>query len=230
MTHDELVALALDTIDAAVLALRSEPTAAEAAAVLDAVGTTVALGCGDVGRRHVPDEMVETLRSAVGALRLDALDDAAVTVLALGPLCLTLDPECYDELQPLLDALRARDRGELLRLGAECLGIALSDDAVASRMAFDQNVGPMLWQLLPLGQLRTAEMQWMTPAARERFPWRSRGAELSHHALHERGHFAAVARRFPEAAGHLDAVLRTYPASPAREAARAAVRAAAAAR
>jgi len=124
---------------------------------------------------------------------------------------------------------RARDRAELLRLGAECLGIALSDDAVASRMAFDHSVGPMLWQLLPLGQLRTAEMRWMTPAARERFPWRSRGAELPHHALHEREHFADVARRFPEAAGHLDAVLRTYPASPAREAARAAVRAAAAA-
>lgn len=213
---EELLHTALEAIGAEARALQepSPDRVAEATSLLEALGTTVALNREDEGRRRVPTTLVETLREVLRSLELHDLDDAAMVVLDLAPRCLTLDPEDFEAaLQPLLDALRTRDRIEFLWLGAECLqlGKAFSDDAVASRMAFDETIAPQLWQLVPLGTLRATELEWMAPTQRARFWWRARGAELGPNALHDPKRFEQVTRIFPEARPHFDAFLATMP-------------------
>jgi hypothetical protein len=219
---EELVQAAVAAIDAEVDALQagqSEEGAAHVASLLEAVGTLVALHREEHGRSRVPPELTEVLRKALATLQLSELDDALVIVLERASLCLTLDPDSMEsELRGLLDALRARDRAELLWMGAESLHIeqAFGQDARASRMAFDEAVEGELWQLVPLGGLRTVELGWMPPTEQARFWWRSRGAELPSDALHEPRHFERVMRLFPEAREQLEAVLATMPQAPAK--------------
>ncbi|GAB4200673.1 MAG: hypothetical protein OHK0013_11940 [Sandaracinaceae bacterium] len=212
----DLLAATLDAIDEEARALAGGPAdiRPHALSLLEAVGTAVALHREHDARGHVADDLLPLLRDELARLELPELDDAAVIVLEHAPRCLTLDPDELDAgVQDLLDALRVRDRAELLRLGAESLGIAgaFSDEAEAARMSFDEGLEPELWQLVPLGDLRTTELEWMSPALRERFPWRSRGAELGPDALHDPRRFDAVTRVFPEARQHLDAFLATMP-------------------
>lgn len=213
----ELLETALETIEAERRALERGGGLTEASSLLEALGTTVGLDRADEGRRAASatskGTWLEALRGSLAKLELAELDDAAAVILELAPRCLTLDPEEFDQLQPLLDALRTRDRVELLWLGAESLGIteSLSDEAAASRLAFDEVIAPELWQLLPLGEARTTELEWMTPSLRPRFWWRARGSELPSSALHEPHHFQRVLRIFPEARERLDAFLATMP-------------------
>lgn len=211
----ELTRSAIETIDAEVASLTATPSAAEhAVGLLEAAGTLAAMAQPDEATRHVPAPARELVRMQLANLLFEELDDAAVDLLQHASHCLTMDDELYEEeLGPVLDALRARDRVELAWLGAETLALssALSSEAVAARDAFDEELAPLLWQLLPLGTARTAELAWMSPDLQTRFWWRSRGAALPANALDDPRHRAVVLREFPEAKPHLDALAAFRP-------------------
>ena len=211
----ELARSAIETIDAEVASLTATPSAAEhALGLLEAAGTLAAMAQPAEATRHVPAPARELVRARLADLQLDELDDATVDLLQHASRCLTMDDELLEEeLGSVLDALRARDRVELAWLGAETLALAsaLSSEAVAARDAFDEELAPLLWQLLPLGTARTAELAWMSPDAQARFWWRSRGAELPANALDDPRHRVAVLREFPEAKPHLDKLAAFRP-------------------
>jgi hypothetical protein len=179
---------------------RSEATAATASTLLEAVGTLVAIGAeSKVG---VDARLLGRLRALTGELGFPELEDGLAAILEEAPRCPSLDPECLDEeLQGVVDALRARDRVELVCLGAEVLGVseALSEAALVAKEAFDEGLRGELWQLVPLGARRTAEAAWMQPSRRIDFWWRSRGAELSADALINPLRAGDVLAVFPEA-------------------------------
>jgi hypothetical protein len=215
---DALLEAVFETLDVGVAALttRAEGEEAEAVSVLEALGTAVALFRGDEAKEHVPDAVRVRLGELLADLTFAELDEATDELVSSAARCLTLDPEEFgDELLPLLEGLRTRDRIELLWLGAELLGIegSIATDAQSVRRVFDDVAAPEIWQLIPLGTLRTTELEWMAPAMRERFWWRSRGAALDANALSDVGRFAEIEEIFPEARPHLEAVRRTYPAA-----------------
>jgi hypothetical protein len=213
---EELLVAVFETLDIGVAALSASETTApvDAVSVLEALGTAVALTCGDDARQRVPETLYARLRDALANLSLSDLDEATDVLVSLAPRCLTLDTsEFAEQLLPLLQALRTRDRTELLWIGAELLGLggAISTDARRVKRVFDETAESELWQLVPIGALRTTEMYWMKPAMRKRFWWRSRGAAIDANALYDVRRFAEVEDVFPEARPHLDAVRRTYP-------------------
>ena len=219
----ELEQISLETIDALCGVLTHAPSAAreDVLALLEAVGTLAAMDGAEVGVRRVSPSVVQVVRDLLAALELPELDDASVSLLMEAPRCLTLDEELVDdELRPVLDALRTRDRAELLWLGAEALnlGSAMSDEAFAARAAFDECLAPELWQLLPLGRRRSVELEWVAPKEVARFWWRSRGAELPANALDEPAQWAKVREFFPESGEHLDALARLFPGHATRTA------------
>jgi hypothetical protein len=213
---EALLGAVFETLESEVAALAKSATGgeAEAHAVLEALGTAVALLRGDEARQHVPESVHARLRDVLAGLSLSELDEASHEMASLAPRCMTLDPEDFaEELLPLLQSLRTRDRIELLWLGAELLGVeeSISEEAQLDRDVFDDAAASELWQLIPLGAQRTTELQWMAPEIQERFWWRSRGAAIDANALYDVRRFAEVEDVFPEARPHLDAVRRTYP-------------------
>lgn len=212
----ELAQEAKDVIDAESPALRdaAAPHRDAACTWLEALGTLVGLVGADNARRHVAAELVGPLGRALATLELPELDDAAINALELAPACLSLDESLLDEeLWPLFDALRTRDRVELMWIGAECAGIdgSFSDEGLAARASFDQLLGPALWQLVPLGERRSTELAWMNPELRDRFWWRARGADLPVDALDRPAHRQRVLAVFPEARTHLTALDAVRP-------------------
>jgi hypothetical protein len=179
--------------------------------LLEAVGALAALDQGADAARRVATvaNATDTLREQLRAAELPWLDEATVSVLELAPRALLLDPECVEEeLLPLLQALRARDRAELAWLGAETLGLAgeFSDDASSARLAFDETAAEQLWQLVPLNDRRRLELGWLSPAHHDRFWWWSRGAELPANAINDPAQRAALLAVFPEARAHVEAL------------------------
>lgn len=185
-------------------------------ALLDAAGTLCAVGLKDVARRELGD--VGSLEANVVAFlaswRLDTVLDAATLLVARAPELAPLLPEDRDELvAALVGALRARDRAELLLLGAETvLGGAVPLDAHQRSVlsAFAELVRPELWRLLPVNETRAAELEWMAPEVRPRFWWRQVGASLGTGALDSLVEAASVLASFPAARPYLDALVRTF--------------------
>lgn len=176
---------------------RPEASAADAADWLEAVGTLAAMNLETAGNSAA----IERAAALVEGIEVDDLDRATMTILVGAPRCATMDEECIDEEgEALLEALRVRDRFELIALGAERLGIALPDELVAARASFDACVAPELWQLVPLGTRRSVEALWMHPdVAESRFWWRTRGKDLPEDALLDPWLVDQVMAVFPEA-------------------------------
>lgn len=207
----ELAQEAKDVLDAEAPALRdaAAPNPEAACSWLEALGTLAGLAGADDARQHVSQDLVAPLERALAELEFPELDDASVTALELAPSCVTLDESLLDEeLWPLLEALRTRDRVELIWLGAECAGIAgaFSDEALAARASYDETLAPALWQLVPLGARRSTELAWMSPTIRDRFWWRARGADLPADALDRLADRQRVLAVFPEARPHFQAL------------------------
>jgi hypothetical protein len=207
----ELEDAALHAIDAELGELASESAEARAsssASLLEAVGTLVACERRSLAIEKIGETARDALRAELQRLELPELDDASLRILESAPLCLTMDESSLDEVaEPIVDALRSRDRAELLWMGADALGLrgALSAESQATRDSFDALIAPELWQLLPLGARRSVELQWMAPTQRTRFWWRARGAELGEGALEDRAMRDIVLTVFPEARVHLEA-------------------------
>jgi hypothetical protein len=201
-THDsELEQIAQEALRAEASALAGDDaTIVNATTLLEAIGTLVAMNCSPV--LPLGGATLQRLEALLGALMLEELDDASVELLEHAPRAATLDPECLDEeMQPVFDALRLRDRTELVWLGAEHLKLAdaISWEAAAARKAFDDCLEAQLWHLVPLGRARTLEVQWMAPTQRVRFWWRSRGENLPATALIDPRDADRVRAAFPEA-------------------------------
>ncbi len=197
MNEEEVREAAFGEIDAAMSGIF-----ASTRSVLEAVGTLVAIGCGSDSQidAALGSRSRNVLSSVMSHLDYSELDDASIIIMRDGPTCLTMDPECFDEeMREVIDALRIRDRVELEWMGAERLGLVedFSGDAVSARGSFDECVSTDLWQLVPLGDLRTTEVLWMQPCFHQRFWWRSRGAQFTYDSILTQ--MEAFLKTFPDA-------------------------------
>ena len=88
--------------------------------------------------------------------------------------------------EPALELLFTRDTVEFMRMGIEHLiekNLLTSDPVTGLHKAvwnaFESVIGPILWRCVVLGEYRIARSVEYTPEVRDRFWWRTKGADLS---------------------------------------------------
>jgi hypothetical protein len=195
--------------------LASSGDAERTLALLDAAGTLRGSGEDATIRRELADPAIRgEVERFLPSWGLGSLLEAAATIRTEASRLATLAREDRAEVVVALqEALRARDRAEVVLMGAEVLlGTAGAFDSgqQAILAGFDELVRPELWRLVPMNDSRAAELQWMMPEFRVRFWWRSLGAGLPTSALDSMVDAAGVVALFPSARIYFDALARTY--------------------
>lgn len=211
--------LARTSLPGGELPLEEEEEAAwvQMADLLEAVGTVVFLGLGDMARDRLGDLAGSPAGCTLAVAAVRRLIEAGLTSVLSGlmtdiyHLFPAEDREREFLEERIVDALAVRDRLELVLEGARLLCDHcpdLDEDTQADLASFDEVLRAELWRTLPLGDRRAARCAWAAPEYRGRLWWWSRGCDLPHTALQDMQTAARVIHLFPEAREELERMLQ----------------------
>lgn len=186
--------------------------------LLEAAGRLALLEPGAAGPL-VPPAVTARAREALrDGLGVDLVDAPSLGTLAFDVLA-ALDARTEDDdvltddarhLAAIGEALAARDRVELQRLGAEAVvGAPVPpDETLAAELdAFEALLRPELWRLTVTNAGRGDAVGWVPATARRRFWWRFEGVDIDPRAADALAGVASLVARFPEARAELEALV-----------------------
>lgn len=185
--------------------------------LLEAVGTAVLLGCGDVARDRLGDLVESPVVRTLVAAAVSRLIQECLTRVLSGLMNDMYDLDTAEEWEKpvieerIVEALTERDRVELALEGSRLVcgrEPELGDDALAALASFDEVLKAELWRTIPLGDRRAAQCAWAAPEFRERLWWWYLGCDLPHTALDDMQTAARVIHLFPEAREELERMLQ----------------------
>ena len=171
--------------------------------LFETLGTRSFMRLDDVVPEDYRQDLEKLVDVAVKALNADDLEDAADEILLKAPELRVAEGDLLAALEEeLIDLLSVRDRVELVLEGARVvLGGEphLTLELETAIAAFELQLKGEMWQLLPLGLRRAANLLWVEPSIRKRLWWWELGMDLPRTALNDLDTAARILYLFPSA-------------------------------
>ena len=171
--------------------------------LFDTLGTRSFMRLDDVVPEDYRQDLENLVDVAVKTLNADDLEDAADEILLKAPELRIAEGDALAALEEeLVDLLSVRDSVELVLEGARVvLGREphLPLELETAIVAFELQLKGEMWQLLPLGPRRAANLLWVEPSIRKRLWWWELGMDLPRTALDDLDTAARILYLFPSA-------------------------------